>query len=165
MYDMHTGAPHSLDPDRSASGGVGVGASDTQLQAFGMLHYHLCQLRSEMRRLFMQQAYPHWRWGMRLFAVSTLRRLQQYVVSFTHPSYTHTHTHTSLSSDCISPHHPAPSDAGYVRPRGPLASEYASMCADVDILLAPDFLHCGCQKLATAARMRVSYACFVPPVQ
>jgi hypothetical protein len=42
--------------------------------------------------------------------------------------------------------------------------EYASICADVEVLLAPDFEHCGCRKQATVQRMRASYRCFVPPI-
>ena len=128
--------------------------------AKGILQYHLCNLRTELRRLFFRHYYPPWRWGTRLWFTSLLRKVSQYFSPRLTTSLTSTR-HTMLTTYAQNDIN----NSNFLPSNSEAKNEYVSICEDMNILLSPDFLHCGCRKLATVQRMRVSYQSFVPPVQ
>ncbi len=127
-------------------------------EARGLLQFHLCRLRVELQRLFFHHRY---RWGLRATALSLFRRAR--VALAPPPALPLLQAWSALGLDAA--HAQLPLDYG---PGGGDSaenpSEYESLCRDVGILAAPDWAVCGCQKIATAQRMRVTYQCFVPPV-
>lgn len=132
------------------------------MHARGLLRFHLCQLQLQAKKLFVRDQI---RWGHHVrellrWTVGTLGRWAQYLFP-----------HSSLSGSLVANPRITVSAAYQALTAEDEAevavepNEYASLCRDLQILLAPDFLACGCKKLATAQRMRVSYQCLIPPAR
>ena len=131
--------------DAGAAALVCVGESIAQAQASrGLLCFHLFRLRVTINRLFVTAKYgdgpPATGW-----LAFIMYPLTQAFSSVTIPQ----------SDDKMS---------GWKEPFME-NSEFSSLVKDVVQLLSPDFEVSGAQKIATAARMRVSYQCLVSPLK
>lgn len=134
----------------------------SNMHARGLLRFHMCQLQLQAKKLFVRDQI---RWGHHL------RELLRWTVGTTGRWAQYLFPHSTLFSNLIASPRITVSAAYQALTAedeaeatiGP--NEYASLCRDLQILLAPDFLACGCKKLATAQRMRVSYQCLIPPAR